>query len=490
MASFISAESKSDYKAGDLTEEVFQSTEQGRAASQVIDTLEPASGSGDISSSLPDTELPDTGPWQRVFDTLLGLCESVQTVMTRLWGFVSSIFYNGMNPRGASCGIALRGSSIENLKIKIINEDETPRTDQEELEQKTAAEVAALKVEVRLQAKINKMESLLQEGELLASKLIEAVAQAAKVEAAKVEAAKEEAAKVEAAKEEAAKGAAAATDIVGDLVEGILGPLMDLMQKSGATSVEYLRTFGKILDAAATIELSETDKECILEDLSDEIDDVIELSETDQALIADDLLSRKIDAYCCSAYNRLPDPIKKELRAVLADQGFMIERIGSPSNINWQDLQITRAINQVLDSCLSCQLSKLQLLFCEAQTDFKKVEILLDIMQIEVVEFELDVIREKIHSAIGDLFKGLTKALQDQLKGEIWAAVLDPNNTTTDITILENKEVLRVEFSDLQETLETSDPDFGKKILKLDPCGELARKGLERWITNRDISSI
>ncbi len=381
------------------------------------------------------------------------------------------------------------------LERWIINEDETPRTDQEELEQKTAkeeldqkaalqksleikqvkvqkttAEVEALKVEVSPQEKLNKMESLVQEGVLLASKLIETAAQADKLEAA-------------------------ATDRVVNHINGILGPLMNLMQKSGATSVEYLRTFGEILEAAATIELSETDKALIIDDLRSfgailDAAATIELSETDKALIVDDLLSREIDAYCRSAYNNLPDSLKKELKAVLADQGFVIERIGSARNINWKDLQITTAIGQVLDSYPSCQLSKLQLRFCEAQTDFKKVDTLLDIMQIEVVEFDLDVTREKIHSAIGDLFNGLTKALQDQLTGEIWAAVLDPNNTTTDITILENKEVLRVKFSDLQETLETSDPDFGKKILKLDPCGELARKGVERWITNRDISSI
>ncbi len=93
-------------------------------------------------------------------------------------------------------------------------------------------------------------------------------------------------------------------------------------------------------------------------------------------------------------------------------------------------------------------------------------------------------------ATIRDVFKGLTKELQEQLKKGVWAAVLDPDNTTNDTAILEKKDIRRVDFTYLSETLETSDPDFGKKILKLDPCGELARKGLERWITNRDISSI
>ncbi len=305
----------------------------------------------------------------------------------------------------------------------------------------------------------------------------------AEAEAEEVEAAEKEAITKEIAGQSAATYQGLVTNRIDTYVLSVLEPILNKITSKEGSHKEDLHAFAQILYEAIQLELPEEEKELIAEGL---LKDVTSLpSETDQKSEIDDLLFTSINTYCFLAYNKLSDLVKTELTKVLSEDGTLLASSGISEDINWKNINIMKAVDQMSASCPSEQLLQLRGTFYRAETNLEKVEVLLQMIKIKTVSFEPEVTQETLHSAIEETFNDLTEEVKDQLKREVWAAVLDPDNTTDDTSILGQKEMCVVETPSLGR-LSTATPDFGKQVLNLDLCGDVARKGLERWMANSE----
>ncbi len=276
-------------------------------------------------------------------------------------------------------------------------------------------------------------------------------------------------------------------------VQKSLGSYMARVNNPETTYAEKLCAFSESLNQADLL---------VIEERKLESKDVDELPEF-------------IYPHCRSIYDNLPEVIRKGLDAFLqvrlAEVNELMPEveemtikagvqapeirtaINSTSEVGAITIQaglqapeVRAAIDRMYESFPSLILTQNQKMFNAAETELDQVEVLLEMMQIEVVDFDPEVTKASLQLSIQQILQKLEVDLRNQLENEIWRAVVDPGSTSCDRMTLESMEAKTVYLTDSQESLLSSDSEFSLKVLGRDPCGTVAQAGVSRWIAYKN----
>ncbi len=263
---------------------------------------------------------------------------------------------------------------------------------------------------------------------------------------------------------EAAKAAKeTATENTRKVVQETLGVYLDKIKDPNITHAEKLNAFSQLLKNLHSINIKATDLE----------------------LIEPDGLPTAINSYCRSAYNELPEVIKKELNFVPNNPNTNLEIGEMIIETDFQSPEILTAVDQLYESFPSYVLTQNQEALRIAERDLEQVQALLRMMQIRVVDFEPEVTQECLNLALKKALSTMPRLLKVYLEGGIWGAVLDPENKMKDTTALKSLQPQTVSFTYAEGNLSSNEADFGEKILEMDPCGQVAQAGLLRWMSDK-----